>query len=206
MEKQTSSEEKLLKLIRKKDTPKEVDKNVGSKFTEAKAEAKKKDEAKASGGEFLKRVNRLLTLVAPVLLVYVVYSYLDLEQKDMRVIDSEIIESKQGSKLKEDHKSETESFSYYQDALLERNLFESPWEKPKIVKGDDSRASSDLQSQIKIVGIVLDDDPKAIIEDIKTKQTFFLSKGEKINGAMIEEIREDMVIFNYNNERIELVP
>ena len=53
---------------------------------------------------------------------------------------------------------------------------------------------------------MLDQDPKAILEDIKSQQTFFVSEGEEVMGATLKQIQEDKLIFIYNGQRVELVP
>ena len=61
-----------------------------------------------------------------------------------------------------------------------------------------------LEKKIKLIGIMVDKDSKAIVEDLQNKQTHFLSRGDSIGTVLLEEIREDKVIFMYNNKRFEL--
>ena len=56
------------------------------------------------------------------------------------------------------------------------------------------------------MGIILDSDPKVIIEDIKSKESFIISKGEEIGGAILSEVYEDKAIFLSGNETVELAP
>ena len=62
----------------------------------------------------------------------------------------------------------------------------------------------DLSKTLRLVGIVLDAQPKAIIERIAQKETVFLSKGETVEGAVLEDILEDKVILSYQDEKVEL--
>jgi len=44
-----------------------------------------------------------------------------------------------------------------------------------------------------------------MIESKKTNQTYFLKKGETINGLKIEEILTNKVILSYEGEKGELI-
>ncbi|MCB9747413.1 MAG: hypothetical protein H6755_03300 [Candidatus Omnitrophica bacterium] len=100
-------------------------------------------------------------------------------------------------------------FNYYQGELDKRNFFEAPWEKPQIEKREEQvkeppKPKIDLKTLINLVGIVLDDDPKAVIEDLKTQETVFLSIGQEINEAKLIEIHEEKIIFLYHEEKQEI--
>ncbi len=98
-------------------------------------------------------------------------------------------------------------FDFYQKKIEARDIFESPWEKALGDNNADQQSSPalDFTKELKLVGIVLDKDPKAIIEDLRSNQTLFLSKGEKIGEAVLSEIQEGKVIFLYNDEKVELI-
>ncbi len=61
-----------------------------------------------------------------------------------------------------------------------------------------------LNQTLKLVGIVLDNNPEAIVEDIASKQTLFLRVGDRYKEAVVEDIREGQVIFNYNGQQVVL--
>ena len=52
----------------------------------------------------------------------------------------------------------------------------------------------------------MDKEPRVIVEDLKEKQTVFMSKGDKLGEYILEEILADKLIFLYNGEKVELVP
>jgi len=57
---------------------------------------------------------------------------------------------------------------------------------------------------LKLVGISWSKDPDAMIEDTKSKRTFFLKRGSFINDVKVEAIFRDKVILSYRDEEIEL--
>ena len=101
--------------------------------------------------------------------------------------------------------SPAEPFSFYEEKFKERDIFLSPWEK---VSGAAAGAETQepLFQSLKVIGIFLDQDPKAVVENLKNQQVYFLSPGEDLEGAKVKEIREDKVIFIYNNTIVEMGP
>ena len=102
--------------------------------------------------------------------------------------------------------SSVRPFPFYRDKIKQRNIFEAPWEKVKEGVDITAKAAVDISQQLRLIGIVLDQDPKAIVEDLKGKQTVFLSEGEFWGEIQLEEIRADRVIFVTHDEKVELVP
>ena len=85
-----------------------------------------------------------------------------------------------------------------------RNLFQPLGNKIETGTPALKKAIPALHKRIKLIGILLDDDSKAIVEDLQEKQTHFLSQGESIGTIQLEAIREDKVIFDDNGKKIEL--
>ncbi|OGX37657.1 MAG: hypothetical protein A3G91_04570 [Omnitrophica WOR_2 bacterium RIFCSPLOWO2_12_FULL_50_9] len=205
-EKQISSEEKLLRLIRKKSAP-------------VKAGRRKKDErvpgiSGAGGGEaegnarrdFLDVSNRVLAVAAAGIFLSLVLWYSlkgRLTTEDMTLGDGaaeKIPVWEQGDI------SDPRPFDFYDEEIAGRDFFQNPWQKSEGTASSLAGSASEIGRQLKLVGILLDNDPKAIIEDAATQQTFFVSTGERIGEALVEEIREDKVILIFHEEKVELVP
>jgi len=75
------------------------------------------------------------------------------------------------------------------------------------LEGDPPKADTqELLGDFKLVGIILDSEPQAILENRKKKETVFLSVGESIGKSVVEEIHKGSVIFLDGEKRIELVP
>lgn len=203
MEKPATSEEKLLKLIRRKNSSPDAGGGEGSL---SKKKFPREDASSPNArGDFLKRVNRLLALTALVLLVSMAVNYVLFMDEPANVISQPDMETASVEIApKEIPAEERRPFGDYQESIVQRDIFQSPWEKEKDEKAVQA-PQGDLQRKLKLVGIVLDEDPKAIIEDLEAHQTHFLSVGESVGDARVEEILEGKVILTVNEEKVELV-
>ena len=203
MDKQKTPEEKLLKLIRKKKNSKDK-----SSQTERPKQSKKVDKNTTAKGQrvevhVLRNVNRLLILVALCISGYCLAQLFILFNRDKPApialgLPKKNVETHKTLAVKE------KPLNVYLQEIERHDIFQTPWAvEPQGI--NQVVNSSNLDKELKLVGIVLDDDSKAVVEDLKTKQTLFLSEGEQINGIFVEKISEDKVIFLHNGERIELV-
>lgn len=72
---------------------------------------------------------------------------------------------------------------------------------------EDSRARErEISRDFKIVGIVIDHDPRLIVEDTKKKSTLFLSRGESLGQAVLKDIKQGRAIFFCEGHNFELAP
>lgn len=190
MDRPVSSEEKLLKLIRKAPA--------------AKQPMKVDEKNKKTQVDFLGLGNRLLLFSILGLAVYIAIDYFVLKPKK---IEQDIsVTLSDAEPIKNIVNIEEKSFSFYQGEFERRNIFLFPWEKTDQNQGGEGQPVADLKILIKVSGILMGESPQVIVEDIKTQQTFFLSPGESVLGATVEEIRADRVIFNFNGNKVEMVP
>ena len=199
-----TAEEKLLKLIRKKDQPKTKAQENSKTDIKAPAGDPKKLNLEIKGLDTVVFFNQFLILVLIILAGYLAVKFFSADKEQKINI---ISEKKTPTASKEQAaavRPEIKSFSYFETKIGSRNIFFNPWEKQQQGTEPSADAGVDLGRQIKLVGIVLDKDPKAIIEDLKGNQTLFLSPGGSINNAVLKEIRGDKVIFLYNNQEVEL--
>lgn len=207
MNKEFTSEEKLLKLIRKKQkTPQPMLTDDSVTARQGSLDKKKADTKNELGNkDFLKTFNGILIVALVVLCVYAVINYTvsvknNIPSVVMDDVPAEIVVG-EAQELKED----VRPYPLYQEIIEERDIFMSPWEKPSTGAVQNTN-STELGNQYKIVGIVVDNNPQAIIEDVLNSQTIFAYKGDSVGSAVVEEIHEGKVIFLYNNEKIEMVP
>ena len=198
-----TAEEKLLKIIRRKDQAK------------AKADPVKVSDKLPSGHspsfniqprdiDILVIVNRVLIVATIVLAGFVLVRAVTLEKnlnKNMMADDKPAAVDEASSKIL---LPQEKSFSYFESKIGARDIFFSPWEKPSTPASPD--VAMDLARDLKLVGIVMDQNPKAIVEDVKNNQTLFMSKGDKINNAVLKDIQSGKAIFSYNNQDVELTP
>lgn len=192
MERPVSSEEKLLKLIRKPPAAKQA--------------VKADEKNKKTPVDFLGLGNRLLMFSILGLVVYIAVDYFVLRPQRNEQDVSAVIPAKDVESIKSEANIEEKSFSFYQGEFERRNIFLFPWEKTDQNQAGNSQPISDLKTLIKISGILMGESPQVIVEDIKNHQTFFLSPGESVLGAAVEEIQADRVIFNFNGNTVEMVP
>lgn len=163
----------------------------------------KMNEAKLEGDIF-KFVNIILIIALVGIIIVGGYKYYIFHEKGMlipRVKDSVALKNK-GFDV--DTLGEKGPFSYFEGTISRRNIFQAPWEKNKEEVSTQIEEVPEIRRNIKLVGIVLDDNPTAIIEDIKKGTTMFMLIGDTIYEAVLEEIQEGKVIFLQNGDRIEI--
>lgn len=210
-----TSEEKLLRLIRKKDKSSEAP-PLALPEDQPAVSPDLPDEAQGPEKQMdvLALSIRVLAVTACVILVLVLNKYALLRAKPPAALETsfqtqitEDISSLSGKGEESPVPAiETRSFESYKQTMAGRDVFQAPWEKPVQAAPASGASAAELSKQLKLVGILMDKDPKAIVEDLGTQQTFFVSPGERIGNAIVEEIREDKVILIFGQEKVELVP
>ena len=210
-----TSEEKLLRLIRKKDKSSEA---LSLALPEDHSAVSSDPPDEAQGPEkqmdVLALSIRVLAVTACVILIFVLNKYALLWTKSpvapepsfqtQITEDVSFLSGKgEGSPVPA---VETRPFESYKQTMEGRDVFQAPWERPAREVPIPNASATELAKQLKLVGILLDKDPKAIVEDLATQQTFFLSPGERIGNAVVGEIRQDKVILIFGQEKVELVP
>ena len=206
--KEMTSEEKLLNLIRKKAPEKKAEPASGPVPDLFGFERRSKTWQR----DFFKIFqvgSRILMVFCLVLAVYIVIN-LVLYPKEKKIVLNDDLQDNNGTwGESESLTPAVRAFNEYEE-LARKNVFLTTG-KPGGETGFVSEeaagsAADDLTQSYKLVGIILDQSPQAIIEDIKNKQTLFLFKGEEIGGAILEKIEEGRVILLRNNQRVELTP
>ena len=115
-------------------------------------------------------------------------------------------DSSESDKMPALSRSHTKPFNIYQRSLEQRNVFQAPWEHPSLGSSIVPDAAAEQLMQLRLVGILLDNNPKAIFENGTTRETLFLSQGEKFGEAVLEDIQEGKAIFRYKGQKVELTP
>ncbi len=205
MDQPAASEEKLLKIIRKKDKA-GVEKNI----------ARKKEEDDSSGkGISRKRVSvdfwRFLNIF---LLISVVFLSIFVAKKYMETKSGAVLVKPVGKEPEEAPVNpqpltmpQTKSYNFYKQELESYDFFQAPWEAPTTpAETTTATPTYDLSKDFKLVGIVLDKKPQAIIEDLQSKQTYFLFVGDELHNAVVKKIEEGKVTFTLNGQTLELTP
>lgn len=202
-----SPEEKLLKLIRKKNTAALKGQGVAS------PQGVVGDIGPSAGkrGDSLRifqAADKLLGILLITLFGYLVYElkFVDKEQLTISLEEPSPILEEIPAVIPEP--LEPRPFSYYAAQIRDRDIFQTAQDQKVIPPAPVEMIPvlpMDLTTKLKIVGIVLDKNSEVIVEDLEEKKTYFLHKGDRIRNAIVKEIKEGKVIFQYNNQTIELV-
>jgi hypothetical protein len=105
-----------------------------------------------------------------------------------------------------------ESFDGYEQVFEKRDVFASLSKFSFDPSGDGGGIPGgmqqfiDLAEKYQVVGILVDQQPQAILQDKKTKDTVFLSVGDRVDGAVIDQIVEGKIILLLNGQAVELTP
>jgi len=210
MQEGTSPEEKLLKLIRRKNT-------AAVKGDAPLATGGPSAQTLPSIGEFggslkiFKTFDKFLIAAIVILFGYLIYDLRFGEKEEIIISLEESSPEPEVAAAVINEPTEPPPFSYYAKQIKDRDIFES--DQNQRITTDQLPAEiqtatpppPDLTTKLKIVGVVLDKDPEVIVEDLEEQKTYFLHKGDRIREAVVNVIEEGKVILEYNNQTIELV-
>ena len=194
-----SPEEKLLKLIRRKDRPASAEDSITKQRSRSLGISQKED-----SGNIFKLLEKIFLWIVALLLVYIAYEFLFMRHnvnvilKETELTPTEIV-------LNEAVLPEPKPDTYYTEPIQQRDIFGSSIYGSKTEDSKMTINLPELTKNLRLVGIVLGDTSEAIIEDLELKQTFFLHKGESIKNAIVDDIQESKVILLYGSQKVELV-
>ncbi|MEI6438070.1 MAG: hypothetical protein WCO69_04915 [Candidatus Omnitrophota bacterium] len=103
-------------------------------------------------------------------------------------------------------------FGSFEDVIRKRDYFSAPEVKKPVtaampaVEVMPRVSTAEITAKYKVVGIVMDKDPQAVIEDVKNNSTLFLSRGDALGEGRIESIRSGKVVVAFGNQKVDLVP
>lgn len=200
MKPESSAEGKLLKIIRQQDR---------ERSSAVREESTALGMIKATG-HFFKIFNSVL-IVLSLIFIIIVYQKWSKKEEMVAVLKDEFTLKGKPPPSKKIPLEIPKPYSYFEDLMAKRNIFISPVPEmemtppvspPQPVKQLPKKP--DFTQNLNLVGIILSDNPEAVIEHRKSKDTLFVKKGDRIEEAVVEDIREGKVILNYDGERMEL--
>jgi len=212
-EQRSTPEEKLLKLIEKEDSNEAVTfkrkRNIFLGFsgfwfllkaTVTQWIARLKGGVKEPN---LKVLNKLLLVISILLLGYsitgVFFDRPSMKEAYSRSKHTEENNNGRGLAL------EARPFLHYLEMAQRRNIF-SPIALKEVEDPEvQEEQLQEMASNLGLVGISLDSEPMAMIEDKKLNKTYFLKEGNKINEFKIEKIHENKVILSFEDKEVELM-
>lgn len=95
---------------------------------------------------------------------------------------------------------EVKDYSFYSNKVPGRSIFTAA-----AFTESDSFAGEPADDSVGLVGILPGAAPQAIIEDKKSQQTYYLKKGQTVNGITAEEISEGTVKLDYRGKKMTLL-
>ena len=95
------------------------------------------------------------------------------------------------------------SYEFYSKQVEARDIFTSPArtaDAPAGVKED--VPAGQLPGHLKVVGLILGDNPQVIIEDGNAHQTYFITPDKPEGGISLQSSTKDKMILNYKSQNI----
>ncbi|MDD2752232.1 MAG: type II secretion system protein N [Candidatus Omnitrophica bacterium] len=197
-----SPEEKLLRLI-KGDKNKPVEKkDIPAPKVSVTTQRFKIDlQAKDLIALFSGKIKFVLIAVSLVYLIAsFVYPLVSSKNINLPVISAKAVKEEQTVGIKK----ESKPFEYYLKDVVGRQIFGDLSEGQEGPGAAAVAAEADSIKDINLLGVVLGDNPQAIIEDKKSQKTIYVNRGQFIGQFQVEEIKEGKVILNYKGQRYEL--
>lgn len=63
---------------------------------------------------------------------------------------------------------------------------------------------AEIAKDYRLQGVLISDDPEAIVQDAKTQKTMFVKKGELLGKLTVSEIKEGAIILSYMSQEFKL--
>ncbi len=164
--------------------------------------------ARGWAGPFdIKKINGILSLVAVLVGIYFIAGTIFLSLR-MSVVPSFSFKTERPAKGGLGSMSALKSADFYRQKAQARDLFKIGLQAPEpeqSPQGSDlSAQAQEILSKYKLVGISWSDNPDAMIEDTAAQKTYFIKRGQELNGVKVQAIFKDKVVLNYLNKEIEL--
>lgn len=146
-------------------------------------------------------IRKIIWLVLILAVLGLVYSFL-YPWFGLRNIGLPQIKPEEVAEIKKQPELKLKPYEFYASGIKNRNIFN----KSALLEAEKSQAavSPDLTKDINLIGIISGNNPQAIIENQKTKRTYYLNKGQFIDELKIEDIQEGKIIVSYKGEKFEL--
>ncbi len=164
---------------------------------------------KGAGDESLKPAISVLSLIAVALMGYLLFEFF-FNRPDISWIEERPSLERQAYVPARKSPTQRTILSYL--AMVQRRNVFSPFivvdtrvEEEEEEREDLREAAKKLAAKLKLVGILLSPQPRAMVEDLETNETFFLKEGDIVNQLKIKEILSDRIILDYQGETIEML-
>jgi type II secretory pathway component PulC len=201
MKKDSSPEEKLLRLIRgqKTSSPSKTSSTVlPSRGLQQKLMSK-------LSRIRIQDIQRFLWVVLLLSFVYLMSCLLVPLFVKQRVTEDYTIKEEQAEIVEEKIRPEEKPYNFYQEIIAERQIFgTSTTERAGFSQVQSGSTITEHIKDLNLLGIIFGDNPQAIIEDKKTQKTYFLKRGEFFGAIKVKEIDEGKVTLELQGQRFDL--
>ena len=149
----------------------------------------------------LRNIERTLILICVCSLVFMMWQHF--YQKNIPIV----LNTVKLPHIQESHSlfsEERQPIESYVSMMRSRDLFkgfEPP--RPKINKPQ-GPSKDEIMARMTLLGIFLDEKPQAIVQDRRTKSTYYVHEGDRVDEVVVESIQEGSVKFSYQGETFEL--
>ncbi len=154
----------------------------------------------------LRQVNLILRVLI-VLLVLFLGAQIVTMGLDLKKASNLMLQPEKGAAPELEQSMELKNISYYLEKMGSRNIFsgvEPP--KPNVVPEPPKPAAEhDRTKDFSLVGISWSANPEAMIEDTLRKRTFFVKRGQSLDGSVrVVTVFKDRVILTIDGKEFEL--
>lgn len=154
----------------------------------------------------LRQVNLILRVLIVLLVVFLGVQIATMGL-DLKKASNLMLEPGKGVAPEPEQNIELKNISYYLEKMGSRNIFtgkEPPKAEP-VQEGPVSAAENDRTKDFSLVGIAWGANPEAMIEDTVRKRTFFVKRGQALDGSVrVVTIFKDKVILTIDGKEFEL--
>ncbi|UCC95157.1 MAG: hypothetical protein JSW40_10200 [Candidatus Omnitrophota bacterium] len=157
----------------------------------------------------IKHINALLFGIVAILIFVLIFTFVSTFLGLNDEVEAAFKIDKKISEFRFHEDSPLKKASHYLEMTRKRDIFELVSKAPKgttveIKKEEVVKEIVKRTESLRLVGISWSDDPDAMIEDTRSRRTFFVKRGELVNGVRVEAILKDKVLLSYEGEEVEL--
>jgi len=205
MDRHPTPEERLLNLIRRKDGKQKAALEKDREITKPAVVANPLRLPELPVLEFIsfKNFKSILVVIIIIIVLYILTELMPLKADENKLART-VSRNQAENQILMIRPAAVRPYSYYSGQFDQRDIFES---NPSVGIAKPATANANLPQLtkgLKLVGVILDNNPQAIIENSAENKTYFLHKGEVINDLKLEAITESKAILSYGSEKLEL--
>ncbi|MCR4337897.1 MAG: hypothetical protein NUV91_08860 [Candidatus Omnitrophica bacterium] len=161
--------------------------------------------------KWMRRAQKGTGVVWGLAILFSAFFFVKLAHPIPKIFDQDIVDAGSSTLVAATMPSSLVDFKIYEKAFQRNGIFERKIlnREEGFANGDQkvhtASALSDIKTKYRLVGIILDTHPQAILEDLQKNKTVFLSRGDKIENLILQEVEEGKIILNDDNRSVEIL-